>query len=402
MKMTHQTDRAGKPFMRGQSPLALYFLFCLMAMLIAVFSVGCSSGPSSSAANASGQTEDAALFSIPQDQMAHIQVVTIKPTTLVRTLRLNGTVAFNGFDTTPVITQVSGPVSRIIAIPGENVRHGQALLYVASPDFAQARATYLKANDSYQIADKEYARAKDLYDHHAIAERDLLLAESARTQASADLQTSQQSLRILGFSTPQEALKAPSSAEIPVLAPISGEVVERLVAPGQVIQAGATQAFTISNMSTVWVLANVYQQDFSYVHNGDPVEITTDAYPDVKFHGTISYISPALDATTRTLQARIVVKNPQAKLKKDMYVNALVQAGKMANSIVLPNSSILRDAENQPFVYAVTGENQFVRRPVSLGETQDGSTQISSGLSAGERVVADGSLFFQFANSLQR
>ncbi len=398
---TIQSHRA-ESFVRrrwtGGSRTAIHLL--LSALLLAVFGAGCSDSQYSPS-TASGHQDDAELFSIPQDQMPHIQIVTVKPTTLVRALRLTGTVAFNGFDTTPVITQVSGPVSRVVALPGENVRRGQALLYVASPDFSQARAAYLKSSDTYQIADKEYARAKDLYEHHAVAEKDLLMAESARTQAQADLQTSEQALRILGFSTPQEALKSSSSAEIPVFAPIAGEVVERLVAPGQVIQAGATQAFTISNMSTVWVLANVYQQDFSYVHKGDPVAITTDAYPGVKFNGTISYISPALDAATRTLQARIVVKNPQEKLKKDMYVTAEVQAGKIANSIVLPNSSILRDAENAPFVYILTGGNQFARRPVSLGETEDGNTRISKGLSAGERVVGDGSLFLQFANSLQ-
>lgn len=385
----------------NQRSRAAIYSFLSVLTLLAVFGVGCSSDSQYSASAASDHPDDAELFSIPQDQMAHIQIVTVKPTTLLRTLRLTGAVAFNGFDTTPVITQVSGPVSRIVALPGENVRRGQVLLYVASPDFSQARATYLKASDTYQIADKEYARTKDLYEHHAAAERDLLMAESARTQAQADLQTSEQALRILGFSTPQEALKAPSSAEIPVFAPIAGEVVERLVAPGQVIQAGATQAFTISNMSTVWVLANVYQQDFPYVHNGDPVEITTDAYPDMKFNGTISYISPELDATTRTLQARIVVKNPQDKLKKDMYVTAQVQAGKTANSIVVPNASILRDAENEPFVYTLTGSNQFARRSVSLGETEGGNTQINKGLSFGDRVVGDGSLFLQFANSLQ-
>jgi cobalt-zinc-cadmium efflux system membrane fusion protein len=177
-------------------------------------------------------------------------------------------------------------------------------------------------------------------------------------------------------------------------------VVERLVSPGQVIQAGQTQAFTISDMSTVWVLANVYQNDLAYVHSGDDVAVTTDAYPDT-FHGKISYVSPALDPNTRTLQARIVVDNKGEKLKRDMYCTVTVTAGTITNAIAVPDAAILRDDENQPFVYLETNNNRYGRRPVDIGESQNGQTQVLTGLSAGNRVVANGSLFLQFANSLQ-
>jgi len=187
-----------------------------------------------------------------------------------------------------------------------------------------------------------------------------------------------------------------------VLAPIAGEAAERLVAPGQVIQAGSTQVFTISNMSSVWVLANVYQKDLPYVHLGDLVTITTDAYLGAELHGKISYIAAALDPSTRTLQARIDVKNPQGKLKKDMYVVATVQAGAIRNALTVPSAAVLRDTENQPFVYVVNQNNEFARRAVTLGESVGGNTQLISGVAAGEHVVGDGSLFLQFANTLQR
>jgi cobalt-zinc-cadmium efflux system membrane fusion protein len=186
-----------------------------------------------------------------------------------------------------------------------------------------------------------------------------------------------------------------------VLAPISGEVVERLVSPGQVVQAGQTQAFTISDMRTVWVLANVYQGDLAYVHVGDNVVIETDAYPD-EFHGRISYISAALDPNTRTLQARIVVDNPGEKLKKDMYCTALITAGVIRKAIAVPDASVLRDDENNPFVYVRSGSNQFARRAITIGASQDGKTQVLSGLTPGEKIVGSGSLFLQFANSFQQ
>ena len=340
------------------------------------------------------------LFNIPQDQMQHVQVVTIAPTTLKRTLRLTGAVAYNAFSTTPVITQVGGPVSRILVVPGQHVKAGEPMLDVSSPDYSQLLDSYLKAADAFRLAEKFYVRAQGLFDHHAIAEKDLEQAESDRTQAQADLNAAEQGMKILGIKNPADLAKAPSSALIPVLAPISGEVVERLVQPGQVVQAGQTQAFTISDLSTVWVLANVYQADLAYVRNGDDVVVETDAYPD-KFHGRISYVSPALDPSTRTLQARILVDNPGEKLKRDMYCTVTVTAGVLSNVIAVPNSSVLRDDNNQPFVYVATSTNQFGRRDVDLGESQNGQTQIIKGISVGERVVGDGSLFLQFANSLQ-
>jgi len=348
----------------------------------------------------SAKSETPELFTIPQDQMSHVQVVTVQATQLTRTLRLTGTVAYNAFKTTPVISQVGGPVTRILIEPGQHVNEGQPMLEVTSPDYSQLLDAYLKAADSFRLADRNYARAKDLYDHHAIAERDLQQAESDRTQAQADRNAAEQGMRILGVKNPEALANAPSSAQIPVLAPISGEVVERLVSPGQVIQAGQTQAFTISDMSTVWVLANVYQADLAYVHNGDNVSVTTDAYPDT-FHGKISYISPALDPNTRTLQARIVVDNKGEKLKRDMYCTVTVTAGRIANAITVPDAAVLRDDQNQPFVYFASNNNQFGRRAVEIGETQDGVTQIVRGITAGDRIVANGSLFLQFANSLQ-
>jgi len=295
---------------------------------------------------------------------------------------------------------VGGPVSRILVVPGQQVKAGQPMLDVSSPDYSQLLDSYLKASDSYRLTQKNYTRAQDLYQHHAIAERDLEQAESDRNQAQADLNAADQGMKILGIKNPADLAKAPSSAQIPVLAPINGEVVERLVSPGQVVQAGQTQAFTISDLSTVWVLANVYQADLAHVHSGDDVVVQTDAYPG-SFHGRISYVSPALDPGTRTLQARIIVENPGEKLKRDMYCTVTVTAGSLSNVVAVPNASVLRDDNNQPFIYVASGANQFGRRDVELGESQNGQTQILKGISVGERVVGDGSLFLQFANSLQ-
>ncbi len=371
-----------------------------VAVVTSSLLIACSDNTSNKAPDNS--SDNPQLFGIPAEQMSHVQIVTVQPTTIERKLRLTGTVAFNGFDTTPVITQVGGPVSRIVVSPGQIVHKGQPLLYVTSPDFSQLRASYLKAKDAFELAEKNYKRAEDLYNHHAIAARDLEAAASAKNQAQADLQANEQALRILGFQDPNAQAPNALKGELPLLAPIGGEVVERLVAAAQVIQAGATQAFTISNTSTVWVLANVYQQDLPYVRVGDPVTISTDAYPDQEFHGKISYVAAALDATTRMLQARIDVKNPQDRLKKDMYVVAGVLAGKIPDVLTVPKGAVLHDSENEPFVYVVAANNQFSRRQVKVGEATEDQFQITSGLTAGEKVAGDGSVFLQFANSSQK
>jgi cobalt-zinc-cadmium efflux system membrane fusion protein len=369
----------------------------LLAIVLTLSLAACSGGDPAKAYTKDADAK-AELVTVPKEQAAHIQVITVEPTSWPRVLRLTGAVAYNSFLTTPVISQVSGPVSRIIVSPGQQVKKEQPMLYVSSPDYSQLRANYLKARDAHSLAHKNYIRSQDLFAHHAIAERDLQAAESAEIQAQADLTAAEQSLKILGIPRPDTLIENPTSPEVPLLAPIPGEAVERLCSPGQVLQAGTTQCFTISNMSTVWVLANVYENQLAYVHVGDPVAIKTDAYPDV-FHGRISFMGAALDPTSRTLQARIDTKNPSGRLKKDMYVTATVVAGKIDNALLVPDSAVLRDAENEPFLYVTTGQGQFTRRPVKLGQSSDGKTQIVSGLQAGEQVAGDGSLFLQFASS---
>jgi cobalt-zinc-cadmium efflux system membrane fusion protein len=376
-----------------------FALAVIVAVVLAL--AGCSSSKSENAGSHANDPNRPELFTIPADQMSHVQVLTLQPTTLSRTLRLTGAVAYNNFHTTPVITQVSGPVNRIVVVPGQEVHQGQPMLYVHSPDYSQLRSNYLKAKDVYILAQKNNARTQDLYKHGAASISAVEQAESAEVQASGDMASAQAALRVMGINDPDTLVKGPPSFEVPVLAPIGGQVVEQLVSVGTLLQTGATQCFTISDTSTVWVLVNVYQKDLPYVRVGEPVSIQTDAYPDT-FQGRISYVAAALDPNTRTLQARIETSNPGQKLKKDMYVTGTVQAGSINNAIAVPDSAVLRDSENQPFVYVEVADRQFGRKQVSIGESIKGQTEITSGLKTGDRVIGDGSLFVQFANSLQR
>jgi membrane fusion protein, heavy metal efflux system len=384
---------------KEQNRWQLWIALAAVPAIMLMFA-GCE-GPSTNAATNAKNSNNPELFTIPPEQMSHVQVLKVQPSTLTRVLRLTGAVAYNGFRTIPVITPVSGPVSRVVVVPGQHVHQGEPMLYVASPDYSQLRTNYLKAKEAYALAQKAYARAKDLFEHKAIAEQTLEQAQTAEMQANGDLAAAQAALKVLGVTDPDSLMQGPPSFEVPVKASISGVVVEQDVAAGQLIQPGATQCFMISDTSSVWVLVNIYQKDLPYVRVGDVVTIQTDSYSQT-FHGRISYVAASLDPNTRTLQARIDTNNPGEKLKKDMYVTAMVNAGTLPNAIALPDAAILRDSENQPFVYAATSTNQFGRRTVTLGESLNGQTEITSGVRAGDQVIGNGSLFLQFANSLQR
>jgi cobalt-zinc-cadmium efflux system membrane fusion protein len=378
-------------------------------LLPAVVLTACGSGPGESESRMTSYTasekkaDTAQTFHVTQEQLTHVEVVPVRREDLPRALRLTGAVAYNAFLTTPVFAAIGGPVHEILVVPGQMVRQGQPLLTVTSPDYSAARSAYIKARDSYDLANKMYTRAQTLYAHGAIAEADLQQAESNLTQAHADMESSADALRALGLHDPEAVVKSTvsSTAEIPVPAPVAGEIVERLVGPGQLLQAGATQCFTISDTGSVWVLVNVYQSDLDFVRIGQDVDISTDSYPET-FHGKISYIAPAMDSTTRTLQARIVTQNPGHQLKKDMYVAATVRARALERVLTVPEAAVLRDTENEPFVYVATAGADFARRPVTIGESNHGRVQIRSGLEEGERVAGNGSLFLQFMNSLQQ
>jgi cobalt-zinc-cadmium efflux system membrane fusion protein len=165
-----------------------------------------------------------------------------------------------------------------------------------------------------------------------------------------------------------------------------------------VIQAGMTACFTISDVSTVWVQGHIYERDLESIRVGDVVDETNSSFPQT-FHGVISYIGALIDPATRTTPVRIVTQNPQGTLKKDMFVDAVIHTKSGRGLLFVPTSAILRNDENLPFVYVEAQPGQFAQRLVTLGAQQGDETEIASGCKAGERIVSEGSVFLQFANS---
>lgn len=353
---------------------------------------------------AAAEADQAALFEVPAKQLPHLKIVEVKKTAWSSVVRTTGTVDWDADHTTQAITQVNGPITKLLVDLGTRVTVNQPLLYVSSPDVANAISTYKKARNRQDYSKKTLDRSKDLLEHKVIATKDLEAAEQDYNDARAETENDLQALKIFGVTEPEidaaQHQGVPINPQLAVRSPITGIVVQKLVTPGLVIQAGTTACFTISDNSTVWVQGHIYDRDLEAVRVGDAVEETDSAFHRT-FRGTIGYIEALMDPTTRTTSVRIVTKNPDGLLKKDMFVDAVIHTRSGRSLLAVPTSAILRNDQNLPFVYVEVSTGKFGQRLINLGTEQGEETEIVSGLKQGERIVSQGSVFLQFANSNQ-
>ena len=345
-------------------------------------------------------------FTVPAAQLPHLRIVEAHSAQLDTDVKTTGTVDWDNDHTTQAITQVSGPITRLLVDTGVHVTAGEPLLYVASSDVTSAFSAYRKARNRLDLAKRNLERNRDLLEHKAIAQRDFDQVQADYNDAETDVETAEEGLRILGVPASEikdaDRVDATVRPELPMRSPIAGTVVQKLVNPGQVIQSGTTTAFVISNVTTVWVQAHVYEQDLRQVRVGDHADVTSASYPTT-FHGQVKYIGSMLDPATRTTPVRIVTANPDGLLKKDQFVNVVMHGKTMRQALVVPTPAVLYDAQNMPFVYVEVEPGRFAQRPITIGqqETDDDVTEVKTGLKAGDKVVGQGSLFLQFANSYQ-
>ena len=386
----------------------------LVVALIAIAACGRSQEetPASKAAAAAppqtsggAQAPSPSYFTVPPEQLAHLEIAPVKRTAFTTELRTTGTVDWANDNTTQAITQVSGPITRIVVDFGTQVKTDQPLLYVASPDIAGAFSTYRKAVNHLSLEKQNLDRSKDLLDHKAVAQRDFEQAQADYNDAQTDVQTALQALKILGVPEKEVTDAAQQGTtvrpELPMRAPLPGTIVQKLVNPGQVIQAGTTIAFVISDVSTVWVQAHVYEKDLREVRMEDTAEVRSASFPDDVFRGRVTYIGNALDPATRTTPVRIVTANPHGFLKKDQFVDVVIRDRATRDVLAVPTSAVLYDTENLPFVYVQAEPGKFGQRQVTIGTQQNGMTEITQGLTEADHIVARGSLFLQFANSFK-
>jgi cobalt-zinc-cadmium efflux system membrane fusion protein len=341
-------------------------------------------------------------FTLTAEQRAKITVDTVRLTDFRPVLDVTGTVAFNGDRSTQVLSSISGPVARLVAPLGAQVSPGDLLATASSPDFASAVADLRKAEAANANAIRTTARAQALFRNDALARSDLDQSVTDSTSAAADLDAAIQALRALGVGDATIASVRAGAAAAPIeaaiRAPIAGTVVERLVNPGQVLEAGATPTFTIADLASMWVNASVYGADVALVRAGEAVDVIVDGAAK-PVSGRVDYVAPIVDPATKATAVRIVAENPGQLLKRDLFVQLRIHAATERRGLLVSSTAVLRDDENLPFVFIAAADGTFLRRRVTLGRHADLRYEILDGLAAGDKVVSNGALFIQFAES---
>jgi cobalt-zinc-cadmium efflux system membrane fusion protein len=376
-----------------------------LVVALALWAAGCgrAADPQQGAAAKDGGRP--AYFTVASRQLGQIGLARVERVPWEEDIHTTGTVDWDGDHTTQAITQVSGPISRIVVDLGQRVEAGDPLLYVSSPDLAGAVATYRKAQNRLDLAKVTLERNRDLLAHHVIAQKDFEASQADYNDAFTEAQNDLQALRIYGV-TPADIEEAqrqnvPIHAELAVRSPLAGVVVQKLVLPGQVVQAGATACFVISETGTVWVQGHLHDAELSAVRVGDPGDVRSQAAPD-PFAGTVTYIGAMLDAATRTTPVRVMTHNRGGLLKKDQFVDLVIRTSATRPVLTVPTSAVLYTDENFPFVYRQVEPGRFARAVIGLGPQRGDRFEVVSGLQAGDTIVAEGGVFLQFAETSER
>jgi cobalt-zinc-cadmium efflux system membrane fusion protein len=315
----------------------------------------------------------------------------------------DGSIALDDDLITPVFSPFSGHVSRIIAKLGDHVAKGATLMTVEATEFVQAQSDLVTANAQFGLAQTNEKRQHELYDSQGAALKDWQQAQVDLATAEGALAAVRNRLHILGKTDAEiEALeqmpRAPAmNPESAVLSPISGTIVQRKVGLGQYIQAGASDpVFSIGDLSTVWLVANVRETDAPMIRVGDRVEVHVLAFPDRVFDARISYVAPSIDPATHRLQVRADVPNRDGLLKPQMFANFTILTGADTAAVGVPESAVVYEGETAR-VWVNTADGALALRQIKTGRTNANMVEVLSGLRPGERVVVSGAVFIDRA-----
>lgn len=327
------------------------------------------------------------------DRPEQFALITAGQRMAARQLRVTGTVAPDVSRSVPVVSVATGRVVTINARLGDTVRKGQLLLRLQSADLSGAFSDYRKAVADERLVATQAARAKDLYEKGAVSLNDLQVAQDADTKAKVDVENTTERVRVLGGN-----IEHPG-AIIEIRAPISGVITDQQVTNASgVAGLGAPNPFTISDLSSVWILCDVFENDLSNVHLGEKVEIRLNAYPDQVFTGPISNIGAVLDPSQRTAKVRVEVRNPGV-MRPGMFVAAIFHGHSEEPCATVPATAILH-LHDQDWVYVPLQGKKFRRVKVAGGEMLPGGMQeVLSGVSAGQKAVGNA---LEFQNTVEQ
>jgi membrane fusion protein, heavy metal efflux system len=361
-------------------------LFALTAIFSSLF-VSCGSkekvDPAAAAPPPTKVVEQADLSMVKVDRPERFELVAAGEQEEKPEIRVTGVVNPNIEKSVPVISMASGRVMGIYAKLGDDVKKGQLLLKIMSNDIASGFSTYQQAKADEDLAHKQYERAELLFNHGAISQNDLQVAEGTERKAKVAVEVAAQELRTLGADPDR-----PESV-VNIYAPIAGTIVEQNVLGTGIVHTPDSQAnlFTVADLSNVWVVCNVYENDLPNVRIGDPADIQLNAYSDEKFHGRVSNIGKVLDTNVRTAPVRIVLANP-GMMRSGMFVTATLYGRHGRKLAEVPTSAVLH-LHDRDWVFVPTGNGEFRRTEITSGKAVNGQQEVLSGIKPGQQVVKD-------------
>jgi len=360
-----------------------YRALLLPVLLLAIASCFSCGGDTQAAPTRNEVTLDPNLFQVGnQDTFKLVQAETRQlPTQVIA----NGTVTPDVSRTIHVTSMGSGRVVDLKVRLGDSVRKGQSLLVLSSPDLASANADYQKARADEELSSKALERAQLLYSRGALAEKDLQLAQDSEEKAKVDVSTAEQKVRVIGGDPTHP------DATLNLRAPVSGTIVEQNVAGFEGVKSldNTPNLFTIADLSQVWVLCDVFENDLGDVHLGDTAEIRLNAFPDRVFHGKVADISRVLDPATRSAKVRIVMTNADGSLRPGMFAVATLRSRTLHPHLVVPTTAIMR-LHDKDWAFVQEGPMQFRKTEIQVEPGTSGEfSQVQKGLKAGQSVVAD-------------
>lgn len=343
---------------------------------------------------------DDSIIELQPEALEHLALgtdtVSYRPLSL--SIKATGKIVMNEDRHAHVSPRTSGRVAEVLVNLGDNVTRGQKLLVLDSLELGELKARYLQAAAKVHLTEANYQREKKLFEAHIAPQKDVIEAETAYQEAVINFKSCEDLLKLHGLS-PREIAQLKEEPDavkstFPILAPVSGEIIERHKAfVGEMVNP-QTELFTIADLSTVWVLVDLYEKDLAHIKKGLPAEVTVAAYSREAFHGVITYISPLLDASTRTVKARVEIDNQQGKLKPEMFAAISILTERRQQVLTIPKEAVQTDGEHS-FVFIVLGNGRFEKRDITPGRQTETLAEVTGGLKENEVVVTEGSFLLK-------
>ncbi len=312
-----------------------------------------------------------------------------------------GSIDFNEELVTQVFTPYQGKIVGLFAKIGDEVKKGQTLFTIDSPDLLAADSNLIAAAGVLQLTTRNLTRLRSLYESRAVSQKDLEQAISDQQTAEGNLRAARDAVRIFGKTDSEiDKIVAERMADptLVVPSPISGRVTARNAAPGLLVQPGnAPSPYTVADISTMWMLANVAESDSPAFSVGQEVKVTVMAYPGRVFEGRISTIASTVDPTTHRVLVRSEIDDPKHELRSGMFANFVIRTGDPVRSIAVPLDGVVREGDGTMTVWVTADRRRFTKRTVKTGLQREGYYQVLDGLQAGELVATEGALFLSNA-----